>query len=87
VKFRSSDWWDIASVVGITLVVWLCYAVVAASPRLFTALNRLSLSPIAAPVYYKVGQSACARKLLQRSSFATPKNTSNSSSYAASRLA
>jgi hypothetical protein len=55
VKFRSSDWWDIASVVGITLVVWLCYAVVASASPVYRA-QQIVAQPYAAPVYYKVGQ-------------------------------
>ena len=55
-RFRSSDWWDIASVVGITLVVWLCYAVVADASPVYRA-QQIVAQPYAAPIYYQIGQS------------------------------
>ncbi len=68
-KIRSSDWLDVASVVGITLVVWLCYAAIAgAAPvcRIQKVVAQPYIAPLAvAPVYYQVGQS------LQREAAAT----------------
>ena len=55
-KFRSSDWWDVASVFGIALVVWLCYAVVADASPVYRA-QQIVAQPYAAPVYWQIGQS------------------------------